>query len=74
MKMHTELPFEALIETHLLEHGGYEAGDSATYDRKRALLPDTLLAFIQQTQAKAYGAVISFPQIHGEKRHFLVIC
>ena len=48
--IHTEETFEALIEAHLLEHGGYEAASPEAYDRDMALLSETVLAFIQDTQ------------------------
>ena len=53
--IHTEATFEALIEAHLLEHGGYERGDPAAYDRDRALIPDLVVAFIEATQPKAWA-------------------
>ena len=53
--IHTEETFEALIEAHLLEYGGYEAGSPDAYDRDMALLPETILAFIQDTQPKAWA-------------------
>ena len=52
--IHTEETFEALIEAHLLEHGGYEAASPEAYDRDMALLSETVLAFIQDTQPKVW--------------------
>jgi len=53
--IHTEETFEALIESHLLTHGGYVSAAPATYDRDRALLPDAVLAFVQATQPKTWA-------------------
>ena len=53
--IHTEETFEALIEAHLVEHGGYESGAPDTYDRDLALLTDTVLAFVQDTQPKVWA-------------------
>lgn len=52
--IHTEEAFEALIEAHLVEHGGYEAGDPTTYDRERAIIPHLVVEFVQATQPKAW--------------------
>jgi type I restriction enzyme, R subunit len=57
--VHTERAFETAIEDHLLAHG-WQRGDSLAFDRKRALFPADLLAFIQATQAKAWGAVQAY--------------
>ena len=54
MKAHSEGAFEAYIEQHLLEHGGYRAASPDDYDRKRALLPDELFSFIKATQPKVW--------------------
>lgn len=53
--IHTEETFEALIEAHLVEHGGYESASPVAYDRDRALLPTITLAFLQATQPKAWA-------------------
>ena len=47
--IHTEETLEALIEEHLLENG-YISASPQEYDREKALLPQTLIDFIQQTQ------------------------
>ena len=53
--VHTERAFETAIEDHLLAHG-WQRGDPLAFDRKRALFPAELLAFIQATQPKAWSA------------------
>jgi type I restriction enzyme, R subunit len=57
--VHTERAFETAIEDHLMAHG-WQRGDPQTFDRKRALFPAELLAFIQTTQAKAWKAVADY--------------
>ena len=53
--VHTEETFEALIEAYLLAHGGYEGQQPDAYDAVMALLPRTVLAFIQATQPKVWA-------------------
>ena len=62
--MHTEETLEALIEAYLVDAGGYQKGTPAEYDRTRALLPQTLLAFIEDTQPKVWQALRA---IHKDK-------
>ena len=57
--VHTEKAFETAIEDHLLAHG-WQRGDSLAFDRKRALFPAELLAFIQATQPKSWAAVQAY--------------
>ena len=53
--IHTEETFETLIEAHLRKHGGYKSESPGSYDPERAILPATVLAFIQSTQPKVWG-------------------
>ncbi|NTW69269.1 MAG: type I restriction endonuclease subunit R [Chlorobiaceae bacterium] len=48
--MHRELNFEHSIEQSLLLHGGYIKGDPLAYDKKLAIFPDEVVAFVQDTQ------------------------
>ena len=50
-RRHTEAAFETVIEEHLLAHG-YVRVAPAAYDKARAIFPDEVLAFIQETQPK----------------------
>ena len=59
---HTEEAFEALIEAHLLAEGGYVAAPPTEYARNLALLPDTVLGFLEATQPKAWGQLSA---LHG---------
>ena len=55
MSLHKEIRFETEICEHLAEHGWlYAEGDAAAYDRKRALFPADVLAWVQETQAQAW--------------------
>ena len=52
-KRHTEAAFESVIETHLLNNG-YIAVSAEGFDRERAIFPETVLAFIRDTQQKEW--------------------
>jgi type I restriction enzyme, R subunit len=60
---HSEAAFETVIEAHLLENG-YERILREGFDRERAIFPETVLAFIRQTQPKEWGKLEA---LHGEK-------
>jgi type I restriction enzyme R subunit len=55
MSLHKEISFELEICQHLAEHGWLHAvGDAAAYDRKRALFPADVLAWVQATQPQPW--------------------
>ncbi len=55
MSLHKELSFETEICEHLAKHGWLHAeGDAGAYDRARALFPADVLAWVQETQPKAW--------------------
>lgn len=61
--LHKEVEFENDICAHLASHGWlYAEGDAAAYDRVRALFPADLVAWIGQTQPKAWE---SLTESHG---------
>ena len=63
MARHTEAAFETVIEAHLLQNGYVRvAGDG--FDRERAIFPETVLAFIRETQPKEWARLESF---HGDR-------
>ncbi len=62
MTMQKEVAFEAAIEAHLLQCGGYARGDPAAFDRALALDPGSLLAFLRETQPQEWARLV---QIHG---------
>jgi len=55
MSLHKEAPFETEICEHLAANGWfYSEGDAAGYDRARALFPDDMRAWVQETQPEAW--------------------
>jgi type I restriction enzyme R subunit len=58
--LHTERALEDAIETHLVEHGGYEKGDPAEYDRELALFPKTVIRFIRASQPDEWNRLVGF--------------
>lgn len=59
-----EIRFEEDIETYLLNHGGYEKGNMATYDKEKAIDMETFLRFIQTSQPKEWER---YEKIYREK-------
>jgi type I restriction enzyme, R subunit len=58
MSLHKEIHFEIEICDHLAAHGWlYAANDAAQYDRAGALFPADVLAWVQDTQPKAWEAL-----------------
>ena len=52
---HAEVAFEAVIEGHLLRNL-YQRIDRSSFDRERAIFPETVLAFIRETQPKEWAS------------------
>ena len=60
---HSETAFETVIEAHLIQNGYVPvAGDG--FDRERAIFPDTVVAFIRETQPKEWGKLEA---LHGDR-------
>ena len=56
--VHLEAAFEEDICAHLAAHGWhYAEGDAQHYDRPRALFPADLIAWVQESQPKAWEAL-----------------
>lgn len=53
--MHKEENFEDTIDRELQELCGYEKGNSDDYDPETALFPKEIIAFIKETQPKAWS-------------------
>src|SRR5688572_17845876 len=76
MKKHTEARLEDAIVAELTTRGGfvqvdYNKGETAgRFDCARALDPELLLGFIQNTQEKAWGALQA---IHGDETGRVVL-
>ena len=60
---HTEAAFETVIEAHLLQNG-YVRIEREGFNRERAIYPDTVLAFIRETQPKEWAKL---ERLHGAK-------
>jgi len=60
---HTEDAFETVIEAYLLQNG-YVSVDRNGFDRERAIFPETVLAFIRDTQPAEWAKLEA---LHGEK-------
>ena len=63
MKRTSEQAFETVNEAHLLANG-YVSIVGNGFDRERALFPDTILAFIRETQPKEWAKLES---LHGDR-------
>jgi type I restriction enzyme R subunit len=63
MNRTTEAAFETVIEAHLLQNG-YVPMAPERFDRERAIFPETVLAFIRETQPKEWAKLEA---LHGDK-------
>ena len=63
MKNTSETAFETVIEAHLLANG-YVSVATGGFDRDRAIFPDTVLAFIRETQSKEWARLEA---LHGDR-------
>jgi type I restriction enzyme R subunit len=55
MSLHKEIAFESEICAHLASAGWlHDEGDSPKYDRARAMFPEDVLAWVQETQPAAW--------------------
>ena len=78
--IHREIAFEDGICVHLAGAGWLHEPDSAArYDRARALFPDDLAAWVQETQPTAWASSLSEWSnwsfgLHGCRLSLLVIC
>ena len=65
MSLHKEFSFETEICEHLAQHGWLcGKDDAASYDRARALFPADVMAWVQNTQPKAWETLV---KNHGPK-------
>ncbi|KAB2919081.1 MAG: type I restriction endonuclease subunit R, partial [Dechloromonas sp.] len=71
MSVHREISFEDDICHHLAAHGWlYDADGAARHDRARALLPDDLIAWIEETQPQAWA---DLTRMHGASARSLLL-
>jgi type I restriction enzyme R subunit len=59
---HSEAAFETIIEAHLLQNG-YTPVARECFDRERAIFPETVLAFIRETQPNEWAKLKA---LHGD--------
>src|SRR4051812_710740 len=58
MTLHKEICLEDEISEHLGQHGWiFQPAVSAQYDRARALFPEDVISWVQQTQPDAWKAL-----------------
>jgi type I restriction enzyme R subunit len=58
MSLHKEIHLELEISEYLGQHGWvYEEGVSAQYDHARALFPEDVIAWVQESQPEAWRAL-----------------
>jgi type I restriction enzyme R subunit len=55
---YTETAFEAAIEEHLLNHGGYQKRTTETFDPELCLDTEVFLRFVQTTQPKEWQYLV----------------
>ncbi len=67
---HREIAFEDAIEHHLLSLAGYANGDSANFDRERALDPTVFVPFVKETQPETWE---SLEKLHGSETESIVL-
>ncbi|MFC0623641.1 type I restriction endonuclease subunit R [Kribbella deserti] len=68
MADHNEIVFESEICAYLETHGWLYSVDDTGYDRERAVFPEDLFAWLEETQQAAYGKAL---KAAGTKEKFL---
>ena len=63
MTQTNEFAFESQVETILREQSGWRPGSVAEWDQERALFPERVIAFLQDTQPKLWAEMLS---LHGD--------
>ncbi|WP_131104483.1 type I restriction endonuclease subunit R [Ornithinimicrobium sufpigmenti] len=67
MAQHKESVFEAELCEHLAAHGWLYSSNDAGYDRDRALFPDDLLGWLEETQRETYESIVK-PSMSDKQR------
>ena len=62
-----EMALEDRVESDLISFGGYNKFDGVGYDKKLALCPQTLLSYVQNTQAKVWEKYVKIYGDNAEK-------
>lgn len=63
MKQTKELAFESQVETILRHHSGWHPGSTAGWDQERALIPECVFTFIEDTQPRLWADMHA---LHGD--------
>ena len=58
MTLHREINLENEICEHVTTNGWLYSSNDDGYDRTRALFPDDVLAWVQETQPKAWESIV----------------
>src|ERR1700761_4482365 len=66
MADHNEVAFESEICEHLESHGWLYSANDTGYDRERALFPEDLCAWLEETQPTAYGKALTAAGTHAK--------
>ena len=64
---HSEEAFETVIEAHLLGEWVRSRLQSESFDRERAIFSETVLAFIRETQPKAWAKLEALAREHDRR-------
>jgi type I restriction enzyme R subunit len=67
---YSEGTFEAAIEDHLLNGGGYARGNPQNFDQERAIFPAEFMAFFRATQPETWQAL---ERLHGDSTEAVVL-
>jgi len=60
MNVHKEIRFEEAIEVALTTEGGFQKGAPGSFDAERALFPDDVIAFIQDSQPSRWQTLVDY--------------
>ncbi len=71
---HREREFERSIVEHLVKHGSYTEGNPGDYDAHNALLPGTVIAFVKDSQPKAWERLATVHQAKVEENFIARLC
>lgn len=73
MAQHNEIEFETEICEHLAAHGWLYSPNDAGYDRERALFPDDLFGWLEDTQPDALAKVVKADAPDADKQRAQVL-
>jgi type I restriction enzyme R subunit len=68
-----EVSFETVLESHLLSNG-YGSTPADGFDRERAIFPETVLAFIKETQPKEWAKLEALHGTHTGEQVLSDLC